>query len=337
MTRFEFVRSRLLAPPPPFVASLPLALALVVVPTVLRLAVDTVVTGTAFSAYYPFVLLSALLFGTRTAVVVMLASTLVANFLFMEPRYILFAHVGDTLGALSFLLSSSLIVAVVGTLRGAVERVQAGVQREAELNAKLNHLNSELQHRVKNMLSVVQGLAIQTFRGDPANSEAVRLFNSRLHALADAQDVLISGDWEHCRLPDLAVRALAPFNGEGAVGMTGPVCVLPEASCVPLVLALHELGTNAIKYGALSALGGSVDLAWRVQHDEGAGRQRVIMEWSEADGPKVKPPTRRGLGSRLLRPQRGLDDVALDFRPDGLLCRVVIDVPETLSAMRLRA
>jgi two-component sensor histidine kinase len=327
MTRFEFVRSRLLAPPLPFLAGLPLALPFVVAPTVLRLAVDGFVTGTVFVAYYPFVLLAALILGWRMAVVVTLASAIVANFLFMEPRHLLFAEVSDTLGAISFLLSSSLIIALADTLRRTVAQVQVGVEREADLNAQLQHRNSELQHRVKNILSVVQGLATQTFR-DTANHDSVRIFKGRLHALAEAQDVLTSGNWERCQLPALAVQALAPFNGEGAVKLSGPTCALPEDACVPLVLALHELGTNAVKYGALSALSGSVDVVWTLRQSKDGARCEVVLDWTEADGPKVEPPTRRGLGSRLLKPQRGLDDVTLDFQPDGLTCRIIVTALE---------
>jgi two-component sensor histidine kinase len=97
---------------------------------------------------------------------------------------------------------------------------------------------------------------------------------------------------------------------------------------VPLVLALHELGTNAVKYGALSALSGSVDVVWTLRQSKDGARREVVLDWTEADGPKVEPPTRRGLGSRLLKPQRGLDDVTLDFQPDGLTCRIIVTALE---------
>jgi two-component sensor histidine kinase len=309
-------------------AAIPLAAPFVIAPTLLRFAVDRFVTGTAFVAYYPFVLLAALLLGWRGAVLVMLASAATANFLFMAPRHLLFAEPGDTLGAVFFLVSASMIIGLANTLRRTVAEVQAGVEREAVLNGQLQHLNSELQHRVKNMLSIVQGLANQTFRDMSENSDAARIFKGRLHALAEAQDVLTSGNWERCQLPALAVQALAPFNGEGAVTLSGPTCALPEDACVPLVLALHELGTNAVKYGALSTLSGSVEVAWTVRQAEDADCREVVLQWTEADGPKVTPPTRRGLGSRLLKPQRGLDDVALDFRPEGLKCRIVVTALE---------
>ncbi len=163
-----------------------------------------------FVCYFPFVVLAAIFLGRRAAFVVMLGSAAVANFLFMAPRGTLFANAGDTLGAALFCISSSLIIALAHNLRLTLMDVHNGAQREAALNAQHQHLNSELQHRVKNTLAVVLGLAVQTFRGATANDGAVRTFIGRVHALAQAQDVLTSGRWESCQLPDLALRALAP-------------------------------------------------------------------------------------------------------------------------------
>lgn len=141
----------------------------------------------------------------------------------------------------------------------------------------------------------------------------------RLAALAEAHNVLSSGNWEECRLPDLPQAALSRFQQLGAIALVGPSCVIPPASCVPLVLALHELGTNAIKYGALSVSSGRVSLSWTVA----AGS--VVLRWEETGGPVVVPPTRRGLGSRLLTKQTGLDAVTLDYRPEGVVCETRID------------
>jgi two-component sensor histidine kinase len=320
-----FIRSHLLAGPPKLLLSLVLGALFVVTSTVLRLAADPIVSGTAFVTYYPCVLLAAIFIGWRGAVCVALASALLANFLFMAPRYILFANVGDTVGTAFFLISSSMIIAVVETLRRTVIDMEAGRQREAVLNEELKHLNAELQHRVKNTLMVVQGLATQTFRGAAGSDEVVRTFRGRLHALGEAHDVLTSGKWETCRFPDLAARALAPFNGDGTITLTGPACELPEYVCVPLVLALHELGTNAVKYGALSCLEGSVQVRWDLQQmtTEPPGR-RLVLDWIETGGPPVSAPTRKGLGSRLIAPQRGIDAADLDFRAEGLVCRIVV-------------
>lgn len=297
----------------------------VAAPTLVRLATDQVITGTAFATYYPSVLMAALLIGWRGATGVAVTSAVLANFLFMEPRYILFASVGDTLGAAFFLLSCSMIIVVADTLRRAVLDIEAGRMRESALNAELKHLNAELQHRVKNTLTVAQGLATQSFRGAPDGDEAVRTFRGRLHALGEAHAILTTGQWEGCHLPDLAVRALAPFSGDGAFLIEGPRCCLPEQACVPLVLALHELGTNAVKYGALSTISGHVEVRWEVRRAEGGDdAQELVLEWVESGGPPVTQPMRRGLGSRLLAAQRGIDAASVDFLPEGVACRLVV-------------
>ena len=322
---FKIIQARLLAGPPPLPLALTTGLGLVAAPTLLRLAADGVVTGTAFATYYPFVLGAGVLLGWRAAMLVGVASALLANFLFMEPRYVLFGGLGDTVGTAFFLFSCSIMLALVDTLRRTLIDVEAGRLREAGLNAELTHLNSELQHRVKNTLTVVQGLATHTFRQAPENDEIVRVFRSRLQALSEANAVLTSGNWELCRLPDLAVRALAPFNGHGAMHINGPACTLPEQACVPLVLALHELGTNAVKYGALSSLSGSVELVWEVRPSgEAHASHQLVLDWVETGGPPVQPPSRRGLGSRLLARQRGIEAVTLDFRPDGLAGQIIV-------------
>jgi two-component sensor histidine kinase len=320
-----FIRSRLLAGPPKLSLSLAIAVICVAAPTLLRWLADPVITGTAFVTYYPFVLLAAIFIGWGGAMGVALASAMLANFLFMAPRYILFAHVGDTLGTTCFLVSSGMIVAVVDTLRRTVIDMEAGRQREVVLNGELKHLNAELQHRVKNTLMVVQGLATQTFRGAPGSDEVVRTFRGRLHALGEAHDILTSGKWETCRFPDLSARALAPFNGDGAITLTGPTCQLPEHACVPLVLALHELGTNSVKYGALSSLEGNVEVRWNVRRATAdAPVSDLVLDWIESGGPPVLPPTRKGLGSRLIAPQKGIDAADLYFRSEGLACQLVV-------------
>lgn len=325
MTRSQFIKSRLIAGLPSLPWALILGLAFTAVPTGIRVAADPVISGTAYVTYYPFVLVAVLFIGWQGAAALTAAAAVLANFLFLHPRYVLFAGVDDTLATMFFIVASGLIIAVVDTLRRTVIDLEKATHREASLNAELRTLNDELQHRVKNSLSVVQALALHTFRGLPASDEAVRKFQGRLQALAQAQAVLTSGRWEHCRLPDLATRALAPFNGHGAVHCEGPSCSLPERACVPLVLALHELGTNALKYGSLSSLDGSVSVSWRVCPVEGdADVQQLVLDWIESGGPLVEIPTRRGLGSKLVARQTGIDSATLDFRPEGVVCRLVV-------------
>ncbi|HEX8471728.1 MAG TPA: sensor histidine kinase [Brevundimonas sp.] len=180
-------------------------------------------------------------------------------------------------------------------------------------------LNLELQHRVKNNLAVVQGLARQTAKTSPDPSDFNRAFHGRLMALSQANDILLTGKWEECRLPELVEAALKPFLKEGIITTAGPPCRVPARPCVPLVLALHELGTNAVKYGALSDPCGQVRLTWRIENGT------AVFDWEETGGPHVEAPKRKGLGSRLLSKQPGLADVRVEFRPEGLTCRITIE------------
>jgi two-component sensor histidine kinase len=309
------MKARLLAPPRRGVLAVLYTIASVAIPTLLRMALDPIVQDVAYVTYYPFVMLSALFLGWRHAAVVAIASALLGDYLFMTPRYTLFTAGAHTVASLLFLMSSGLLIAMSAALGRTIVKVESGLKREA-------YLNAELQHRAKNIIAVAQGLATQSFRGLPAADGALRMFVSRLHALAAAQDILTGGDWKACKLPDLAVRALAPFNEQGTTILTGPACTLPKASCVPLVLALHELGVNAVKYGALSAPKGSIELDWTLLENE------LVLRWTESGGPPVQPPTRRGLGSRLLTAQPGLKAVTMDFRAEGVVCEIRVNDAE---------
>lgn len=313
MIRVGFVRARLSSPPPSHLSALAYGCLMVAAPTALRAIIDPVVSGTTFVAYYPFILLAALLMAWPHAMAIAVASAIVANFLFMEPKYSFLATTSETIGTLLFVACCLLIITVGQTLRRAVHDLESARTRES-------HLNRELQHRVKNTLAVVQGLVVQTFRNVPDAGEALDKLQGRIRALADANEILRDGRWEECRLPELAVRALEPFNSRGAFTLCGPECSLPEVSCVPLVLALHELATNAVKYGALSTDTGAVELSWEISSDD--QERDLTVRWQERAGPHVNAPQTRGLGSKLLRPQHGLDDVQLRFERDGVYCQL---------------
>ena len=113
---------------------------------------------------------------------------------------------------------------------------------------------------------------------------------------------------------------LAPFRSDSNFRVDGPPCELPREACVPLALALHELATNAAKYGALSVPEGKVSLQWAVGED---GVLRV--NWGEQDGPRVEKPKRAGMGTQLLRRQRGLKAVKLNYRRDGVRCEINVE------------
>lgn len=189
-------------------------------------------------------------------------------------------------------------------------------RKQAEARTRL--LIEELNHRVKNTLAVVQNLARQSFRGDDASLPAREAFEQRLLALAAAHNVLTQRRWEAAGLREVAATAVS--EAEQRIELRGPeVAVGPDAA-VALSLALHELMTNARKYGALSSETGRVELCWELE-SEG----QVRMRWREHGGPPVEPPVRRGFGTRLL--ERAMDgvaggDAALSFPSPGVVCEI---------------
>ena len=319
----QFFRQRVLMARPPLFAVLIMAAGFVLVPTLLRAAIDSLDPHSPFVTYYPAITICAVVLGWRWTVGVAILSTAAANYWFIEPRYTLFAGPADTLSAFFFLLSVGFVIAIAEALRLAAADAESGRLRELDLNSELHHLNSELQHRCKNTLAITQAIATHTFRGTPEMICAARTFAARLHALGAANDVLTGSEQGACELPRLAARTLEPFREQGAIQMNGPHCILPASASIPFALALHELGTNAIKYGALSRESGSIDIVWNVQPMPN-GKGELVLNWTERGGPTVNLPTRRGLGSRLLSAQRGLDRVSMDYRPDGLSCCIAI-------------
>lgn len=187
----------------------------------------------------------------------------------------------------------------------------------------------ELDHRVKNILSVVQAIAQQTFRRASSIDLAYEVFRGRLMAVAKAQDVLVSQNAEGATLLDIIEGAL-----EGA-GVTpdrviaiGPEIIVSARNAVMISLAIHELCTNAFKYGALSVEGGTVAITWRL--DAGVQGRTFIFEWRETGGPPVFPPDRKGFGSNLL--ERGLaaeldGKITFDYAPEGIVCRFTAPLP----------
>ncbi|QCI67267.1 HWE histidine kinase domain-containing protein [Phreatobacter stygius] len=190
-------------------------------------------------------------------------------------------------------------------------------RRKAEEQQRL--LMQELTHRVKNTMAMVQAIGSQTLRSAHSVEEAGIAFAARMQALSAAHDVLIHSNWSSTSLRPLIERAVRLHDDTGSrFSLDGPELVLGPRAALTLALTLHELGTNALKYGALSNDQGRVALKWTVD-DTGAGR-RVVMSWRETGGPKVAPPSAKGFGSRLIRLGFGVPSgvVDLDFADGGV-------------------
>jgi two-component system CheB/CheR fusion protein len=193
-------------------------------------------------------------------------------------------------------------------------------RREWEERQRL--MARELVHRVKNSFAVIQSIVRQTQRSTPDPQSFAQAINGRLAAMAASHDLLTDRHWRGAGLRELVAGQLAPFSegGERRIRVAGPDALLDTSLAVPLGLALHELATNAAKYGALSRPGGHVDLSWTVER---RGRTDYLnLAWRETGGPPVTAPTRRGFGTSLI--ERGLPDARIErrFEPDGLVCRI---------------
>lgn len=169
-------------------------------------------------------------------------------------------------------------------------------RKEAEAEQRL--LMQELAHRVKNTLAMVQALASQTFRDAHSLEAAREIFGARLAALARAHDLLVGGRRADASVADIA-RSVIALQGDAArFRIEGGEVVLGPKAALALTLILHELTTNAVKYGALSNQTGIVTLNWGVDDMEGVKQFR--LRWQESGGPPVTPPSRRGFGTRLI-------------------------------------
>ncbi|WP_293453962.1 HWE histidine kinase domain-containing protein [Phenylobacterium sp.] len=191
-------------------------------------------------------------------------------------------------------------------------------RKAAEEHQRL--LINELNHRVKNTLAIVQAIAWQSLRAGAFDPAAQATFEGRLMALAAAHDVLTDANWESGSIARIVARAMAPHDpGGGRVAAKGPTVNLDPKAAVALALAMHELATNAVKYGALSASEGRVDIGWTL-------KDKVLeLRWRETGGPAVSEPVQRGFGARLLT--KGLaeelgGEVRLDFDPGGVVCSI---------------
>jgi PAS domain S-box-containing protein len=212
--------------------------------------------------------------------------------------------------------------AIVGLTCAAVD-----ITERQESEAHLRLLMRELTHRSKNLLAVIQGLARQTARHASTVDRFLEQFGARLQALATSHDLLVQQSWHGASLAELT-RVYLGHDAElyrAQVSVTGPDVFLKPEAAQSLGLALHELATNAVNYGALSSPAGRVDVRWRrLAMEEGDG---VEVLWSETGGPIVTAPDQRGFGSLMIERNlaRSLDaQVELAFAPDGVRCRIVI-------------
>lgn len=214
---------------------------------------------------------------------------------------------------------------LISDLNGSVIRMRGVVQditarKRAEEQQAI--LTAELAHRSKNILAVIQGIANQTLRNTTTAEDARTAFEARIMALSKAQDVLTNGaSSASAQLRDIVQNSLSVHAGADRerIIIEGPCVTLGSKQALSMVMALHELGTNAVKYGALSSSSGHIRINW--YFDAG----RFIFFWTEKGGPCVQKPTRRGFGSRLIERTLAASlggSAELHYLPEGLEFRL---------------
>ncbi|WP_156500634.1 sensor histidine kinase [Croceicoccus bisphenolivorans] len=284
----------------------------VVIPTAMRLVIDGGEAGVPFVTYFPAVILAALFIGWRSATLTAIFSAIIANRLFRPELPVWDFDFADFIMAGLFAISCAILINVGHIVRQLLEAEHSARDREEMLNA-------ELRYRVRNMLTVIQSLAASTLRYSGPD-QFLSTFSQRINALSKATELVTSTERDAQSIGEIVRTTIEPFQSDGNFRVNGPELKVPNAACVPLALALHELCTNAVKYGSLSNSDGSVTITWEGAHSD----DQVEITWKEAGGPIVKQPTRIGMGSGLLRPGRGLDSVTLEFLPGGVECGICL-------------
>lgn len=204
-------------------------------------------------------------------------------------------------------------------------------RKEAENHRDL--LSKEMAHRVKNTLATVQSIVGQSLRQADADPALAASISQRLQALAGAHDVLTNRGWEEARLAEIVATATAPFDsGENTrIHFGGDTVVVSSRAATAIALAMHELSTNAVKYGALSNDSGAVTVNWHIENDW------LELVWQESGGPLVVQPTRTGFGSRMI--ERALSasiqgTASIEYRPSGVVFTILTPVSHLIEASR---
>jgi PAS domain S-box-containing protein len=208
-------------------------------------------------------------------------------------------------------------------------------RKRAEETRRL--LLNELSHRVKNTLATVQSIARQTLHRARSPAEFVSTFSGRVQALAQAHTLLTENTWQGAKMREL-VRDQLQFGGidDNRISYSGPVLTLDPQAALHLALVLHELGTNARKYGSLSVPRGRLSINWEMQTN---GGRHILLDWAERDGPEVHAPSERGFGTTLIEQSLHADGgtASIHYGSEGLTCHIKFPlqdaVPSGLAAV----
>ncbi len=211
----------------------------------------------------------------------------------------------------------------VSLLQVVLRRIEAASRDRAKAHERDKLLMAELDHRVKNTLANIKALVTQSSRSAESLQSFVEGLDKRIHSMAKAHSLLTQSRWEGVSVEGLLREELEAYcQAPGVVSLTGVDAVLTPKSALALSLALHELGTNAAKYGAFTTNAGRVAVHWDRSDDGG-----LDMSWTETGGPLVEPPNRCGFGSNLIERALALETgglATIHYKPSGVVCTIIL-------------
>jgi light-regulated signal transduction histidine kinase (bacteriophytochrome) len=211
----------------------------------------------------------------------------------------------------------------VSLLQVVLRRIEAASRERAKAHERDKLLMAELDHRVKNTLANIQALVTQSSRSAESLGLFVENLDKRIHSMAKAHSLLTQSRWEGVSVEGLLREELDAYGQvAGVIALAGVDAVLTPKSALALSLTLHELATNAAKFGSLSVAVGKVKVEWTVRADGGLG-----LSWTETGGPVVAPPARRGFGSSLIERALALETggrAVIRYEPGGVVCDIVL-------------
>lgn len=319
---------------PGSVGAYSLAIGIAACATALRLAVDPFVAGVQYITFFPAVIITTFVSGIRAGFL-SVALCAAAAWIFILPPFGRISIAPDQLVTIGFfIVIGSADVLVIGALRLAIAHYrrlgQTLLAQTAELRASEEHqrlLSAEVDHRAKNLLAVVQSILRQT---RAANIESyIDTVSGRILALARSHSLIAASRWRGANVAQIVDAELAPYHAKGAwashgarIDAVGPSVTLRPSAAQSLAIAIHELTTNAVKYGALSSSDGRVSVTWQVTE------KGLLLVWDEAGGPPIAgPPERHGFGTKVIAAgvEHQLDGrVTFDWRPGGLLVSILV-------------
>jgi two-component sensor histidine kinase/DNA-binding response OmpR family regulator len=237
-------------------------------------------------------------------------------------------RIGRPGGRIKWCLASAAANADSNSKTRRVSGVTFDITERKEAEERQNLLAREVDHRAKNTLAVVQSI-LRLSRADDV-SAYISSVEGRVHALSRAHNLLSQSRWLGVSLHGLIDEELEPYRAAGKISLNGSDVALRSAAAQSLALALHELSTNAAKYGALSSLDGRLSIQWSIADDN------LAIDWQEMDGPAVRPPEKRGFGTNILlgSVEKQLSGkVKMDWHPTGLACHISIPVSSTVETV----